>query len=82
VNKWSWFWLIWFSVSILTFLVAEVWALCTDWHNTLSENVWKLESFRTGQDVFHWTAGHTLFAGVWILMTVWLTGHFLFHIWA
>ena len=82
MNAWSWYWLFWFCGWFTAFIVPEVWALCADWHNTLSANVWKLEQYRSGQDVMHWSAGHTLFAGVWILMTVWLTGHFLFHIWA
>jgi hypothetical protein len=82
VNGWSWYWLSWFCVWFTAFLIPEVIAIVQGTGNTLSENVWKLEQFRTGQPVLGWSAGHFLFAGVWLVTTIWLTGHFLNHKWA
>jgi hypothetical protein len=70
------FWLGWAVVSFLTFLVAEVYALCTNWRNTLSAQVWRLLSVDAGEPLGQWSAAHFLFAGIYVTLTVWLAGHF------
>jgi hypothetical protein len=78
---WHRFWLIWFLVPLSLFLVAEIYALCTDWRRTLSAAVWHFEHFRAGQPVNQWSAAHFLFIGVLFLIDVWLLGHFAFGWW-
>lgn len=80
-HGWHVFWLVWFLVSFCTFLAVEIYALVTDYRRTLSEAIWAMEDFKPGQSVMHWSALHFLFGGVLLLTFVWLTGHFLFHIW-
>lgn len=78
------FWLCWFLASVGTFLGVETWGLVTGKGRTLSEAIWALEKFRTGQPVGQWSAGHFLFLGFWLLVEfiwIWLAGHFLFGRW-
>lgn len=78
------FWLCWFIASVGVFLVAETWGLITGKGRTLSEAIWSLEKFRTGQPISQWSAAHFLFLGFWLIagfVWVWLAGHFLFGRW-
>lgn len=75
------YWLIWSIFTFLTFIVPEVYALCTNWRNTLSASVWDMEHFVPGQTFVHWTALHFLFIGMLIVTDLWLIGHFGFGIW-
>jgi hypothetical protein len=51
------YWLIWACITFGTFIVPEVYALVTNWRNTLSASVWDMERFRTGQPLYQWSAG-------------------------
>lgn len=81
MRSWHLFWLYWFLCWFSVFLVAEIYALCTDWRRTLSAAVWNFERFVPGQSVWKWSAGHLLFCGVMVLVFVWLTGHFALGLW-
>jgi hypothetical protein len=75
------YWLAWAVVVFLTFIAPEVYALVTNWHNTLSASVWDMERFMPGQTVAKWTAWHLLFTGMLLVLFVWLLGHFSFGWW-
>lgn len=81
MNAWSKYWLIWTTVTFLAFIIPEVWALCTNWRNTLSNQVWRFESAQAGQPIHSWSAAHFLFIGALLLLDVWLLGHFAFRWW-
>lgn len=75
------YWQAWSLVSVVGFLAMEIYALCTNVNNTLSANIWRAEKFLPRQSVVNWTALHFLFIGVFILLTVWLIGHFGWGLW-
>lgn len=65
-NLWSLYWLLWVGPL---FLIPEFWALFSGHpENTLSDNVWRLETS-------HWTFGHFFVAA----FMLWLTFHFIFR---
>ena len=88
---WHYFWGAWVGALVVwltVFLVAETYALRTDWRNTLSAQVWDIEKFQAQQHIGDWSAGHFLFAGFWLVLGlvvavlwVWLFGHFIFGKW-
>lgn len=78
---WHIFWASWFLASFGSFLAVESYALCTDWHRTLSAAVWHLEDFVQDQPITQWSATHVLFVGVMFTLFVWLTGHFAMGWW-
>lgn len=80
-HAWSIWWACWFFGWFGSFLVAEIYALCTRWQNTLSAWVWSWEKFVPGQPVTSWAAFHFLFIGMLILVDVWLLGHFGWGAW-
>ena len=83
MNGWSWFWTAWFAVSFAAFLIPEIWALVTGHpENTLSAQIWRLESLKAGQHVWQWTAAHWLIGGVLAVVLIWLLFHFVAGIWA
>jgi hypothetical protein len=75
------YWSVWAIGSFVTFIAPEVYALATNWRNTLSSSVWDFERFRTGQPIYQWSAGHFLFVLLLLVIDVWLLGHFAFGIW-
>lgn len=75
------YWLIWFILSFGSFLVREIWALCTNWRDTLSAAIWSLEDFRQGQPISGWSSSHLLFMGLFVLIFGWLVMHFGFGWW-
>lgn len=75
------YWEIWAAVTFLTFIGPEVFALVTNWRNTLSAAIWDMERFRTGQPLYQWSAGHFLFGCAFLTIVIWLSGHFLFGFW-
>jgi hypothetical protein len=83
MNKWSWYWLIWFIVMFpISFLIPELIALSKGQpENTLSANVWRLEQAAPGQTIFNWTAIHVLLGGFLFVLLVWLAFHLVFRIW-
>ena len=76
LNWFSLYWLGW----LLAFLIPEIWALCTNAANTLSEEVWSLESLNTAQpyDFAMWTDTHWAIALLVWLLWLWLSLHFPF----
>lgn len=76
------YWLVWFICAFGTFLVPEVYELATGHpERTLSAAIWRWEKLRVGQGVWQWDAAHFLFTGVFILVAVWLIGHFGWGLW-
>lgn len=77
------YWLWWSILAFpVTFLIPEAVALLRGRpQDTLSAAVWNLEKFQRGQHITAWTAAHLLFTGVFILLTVWLIGHFGWGLW-
>lgn len=80
----AWYWLVWFILSIpVAFLIPELIMLAKHRpEDTLSAQVWRLEQFLPGQQLWQWTALHFLLGGIIALMFVWLIGHFLWGLWA
>lgn len=75
------YWATWATVLFVSFLIPEVYALVTNWRNTLSAAVWDFERLVPDQSVWKWSAAHFLFGGVFLLLFGWLVGHFLFGVW-
>jgi hypothetical protein len=85
VNTWSWYWL-WWAILALGggFLGPELWALFTGHpENTLSAQVWRIEGLTPGEplDVTAWTFAHVALGGLFMLLFLWLIGHFVFGWW-
>jgi hypothetical protein len=78
------YWLIWFVITFpVAFLIPELAVLANGRPDlTLSAAIWKLEGVNAGAPITHWTAVHFLFTGVFLLLCVWLTGHFGWRLWA
>jgi len=76
---WPWF----LAIAVLGFfLVPEVYALVTNYRNTLSFWVWSTLRVNAGEPIRKWTALHYLAAGIYLVLVTWLTGHFFFRWWA
>jgi hypothetical protein len=76
------FWACWFFASISVFLAVELTALSTGHpENTLSDAVWRMEAARTGQPIYEWSFAHFAFTGGFLLLVIWLTGHFGWRVW-
>lgn len=83
MNAWSWYWVWWFSVSMVAFLIPETYAIVTkNYADTLSENIWRLEDVAPGAPIGTWTAAHFLIGGLIGLVLIWLFFHFLFGMFA
>lgn len=63
LRAWSLFWATLLGVPFVVGLTAEIIALCTNWRNTLSAQVWRPIAMKQGQDIPDWTAGHVLALG-------------------
>ena len=80
--KWNWmtaYWLVaWFGFG---FGIPETIALVTGHaENTLSDQVWHIEGLGPGRNFANpldWSPGHYVLA----MLTIWLAGHFIWHIW-
>jgi hypothetical protein len=76
------YWLVWFLVSIGSFMAVEFWALARGrGQDTLSAQIWRLEQFLPGQNLWQWTALHVLIGGGLFVLLGWLIGHFVFGVW-
>jgi hypothetical protein len=79
------YWLLWFMITFpFGFLVPETIALMRGRpQDTLSAAIWRMEQIVPGRQQWpwQWTAGHVLFTGVFIVLAVWLVGHFGWGIW-
>jgi len=74
----DWYWPTWFMFMVISLLVPEIYALCTNVHNTQSYWVWralKVEVTHTTP----WTAAHFLVFGAWLVVMAWLTLHYFFR---
>jgi hypothetical protein len=82
-HGWKLYWLWWFIITFpMGFLIPETYALVTgNPKNTLSASVWNLEQLTPGQQIWQWDAAHMLFTSVFIVLTVWLIGHFGWGLW-
>lgn len=76
LNWFSLYWLGW----LMAFLVPEFWALFTNPANTLSEEVWSIESLNANQpfDFAMWTDTHWAVALLVWMLWLWLSLHFPF----
>lgn len=76
---WTFYWLVWTVVMFTSFIVPEVIALATNSHNTLSYQVWNLESMTPGNSgpIYSWTAVHFLVGGIFLVLFTWLIFHFI-----
>lgn len=81
MTAWQRYWLIWATVSFLTFLGPELYAGATDGRNTLSWTVWDFEGGNPGDPIGNWTSAHVLFGGTLTIVLLWLIGHLVFGIW-
>lgn len=71
---WTWF----LIVTSVAFLAPEIYALFTNFRNTLSDYArYELDITTPTQPFFTHTAAWFLSLGVWLVAAVWLT----FHIW-
>lgn len=76
------YWLTWFAVSFTAFIVPETVALLRGRpQDTLSGAIWQMEQLVPGQGVWQWTAAHLLFTSVFIVLVLWLIGHFGWGLW-
>ena len=75
---WPW----WLVISFGTFIVPETVALATgNPGSTLSWWVWRHTQVVFHQPVSQWSATHFLFAGIFIVLAVWLVGHLVWGVW-
>jgi H+/Cl- antiporter ClcA len=73
-------WPIYLLVSLAVFLGPEIFALVTNWRNTLSNWVWSSLKVSSGRfDIWHESAPWYLTLGCWIVLITWLTFHFFFR---
>ena len=73
-----WYWPTWLLVLLFGFLPAEIYALCTDWGNSLSAWVWRALKIAKNESWTSWSAADFLTFGAWLVLVTWLTGHFFF----
>jgi len=73
-----WYWPLWLTVTTVTLMGPEVFALTEHAKNTLSEWVWEQLSVPAEQQL-PWTAAHYLIFGAWLTVISWLTWHFFFR---
>jgi hypothetical protein len=83
VKGWHLYWAVWFATAMVTFLVPELYAIFSgNDQNTLSFAVWALEGKTVGNpDPLTWNFAHAAFTSSFIILVVWLIGHFGWGIW-
>jgi hypothetical protein len=72
---WPWF----LIVTSIGTLVPEIYALCTNSANTLSDYSWRELHVRAGIPFSAHTAAWLLSLGVWALLIFWVTEHIWFY---
>lgn len=80
-HRWALAWGIWTIITFGSFLSMELYALATNWRNTLSNAVWTLEDFVPHQHIGQWSWDHALFAGFYLVVFIWLFFHFYLGWW-
>lgn len=79
MSSWgNWYWPTLLIGWLVVFLPAELFALFTNAHNTLSAWVWRVLRVVPNQDWLKWNAEDYLIFGCWLVMLTWLTAHFFF----
>lgn len=81
MNAFSWYWLAWVFFG---FLAPEAYTLTLgNKSDSLSANVWRLESVVPGQwvPVWSWTFLHVICAGILGTLFAWTLIHLVFGIW-
>lgn len=76
-----WYWPVFVVTGLTAFLVPEIIGLCTNWHNTFSAAIWRMEDFKAGQPVVNWTFVHFIFIALLLVLDLWLLGHFGWGLW-
>lgn len=77
-HYWPWY----LAVAFLAFIVPEIYALCTNWRNTLSAWIWNALQVQEGQPITAWSALHFISCGAVLVIFIWLIGHLFWHLWA
>lgn len=76
------YWLCWLLGTFATFITPESIVLATGHpERTLSWWVWKHAQVVVHQPVSQWSAAHVLFAGVFLVLVVWLSAHLILGWW-
>lgn len=76
------FWLVWFATSVVSFMAMEFTMIAQKrFQDTLSAQVWRLEQFLPGDNLWQWTAVHVLIGGALGVLLIWLLLHFVLGIW-
>lgn len=66
-----------FLISFFAMLIGpEIYALITNWKNTLSNWVWTFLNITKNQSMSQWSATDFLLFGAWMVTVTWLTFHF------
>jgi hypothetical protein len=74
------YWPIYLLVALAVFLGPEIYALVTNWRNTLSNWVWtELHVSSQNFDIWKQSAPWYLILGLWLVLISWLTFHFFFR---
>jgi hypothetical protein len=70
----SWWWPTFLIGTFAAFITPEIYALVTNWRNTLSAYAWLDEP---GRYTWEWY----LSLGLWLAFAVWITGHIWWSTW-
>lgn len=76
-SSWGdWYWPSWIIFNLASLGTPEIYALVTDWKNTLSNWVWTQLNITKNESISQWSAVDFLLFGVWMVAVTWLTFHF------
>lgn len=76
------YWAVWLSVLFVTFAIPETIALVRNrTSDTLSGWTWRHCQVIVHQPIAQWSVTHFLFAGIFIVLAIWLVGHLAWGIW-
>lgn len=77
------YWTTWFFLWFTTFIIPELIAVFSGHdENTLSFAVWDMEGKTLGNgNPLTWSFPHVAFTSVFIVLVIWLIGHFGWGIW-
>jgi len=76
------YWIVWLCGAFVTFIVPEAVAIARNrTQDTLSGWTWRHCQVIVHQPISQWSATHFLFAGIFLVLAVWLVGHLILGIW-
>lgn len=75
------YWTVYLIAGAVLLLGPEIFALVTNWRNTLSDYVWMELKVQRDENPWNWSATMFLVFCVWMLLWFWLTFHFFFRRW-